>query len=85
MLNIDEIISKEAETDEDIITGNFCECGHDINEEHYKGEITGIVKCYAIRFNGTVYYGCNCTKIIPLKYSVKIMVPDYANNQANAV
>lgn len=84
MSEIDQIISKEAETDEDLLSGDFCECSHEIAGEHEIGALTGSVKCFGLSYNGTVYSACKCTKISPMKYSIKVKVPDHAEDIQNA-
>lgn len=78
-----EIESREVQTIEDEISGEFCECGHEISEEHFVGSITGITKCYAMIFNGTAWNSCNCPKLKEIQFSINILVPDYANNSQN--
>lgn len=62
-MNIDNIISKEIQTLEDEVSGNFCFCGHEI-EEHYVGSITNSSKCMSLNFNGIVYSSCYCSNLI---------------------
>lgn len=79
MPEIDDICSNELQSDEDRISGEFCECQHLLNE-HYIGNVTGATKCHALTFNGTVWAACRCTKAVPLQFNIVVMVPDYANN-----
>lgn len=62
MNNIDDIISEEIQTSEDEISGEFCSCGHKI-DEHFVGEITNSSKCMSLNFNGTVFSSCYCSNI----------------------
>lgn len=79
-----EIESIEAQTIEDEISGQFCECLHEISE-HYIGKISGTSKCNALIFNGAVWSSCNCTKLRELQFSIHILVPDHANNSQTSI
>lgn len=74
-----EIESKEVQSIEDEISGEFCECGHEILE-HYVRRLTGTTKCYALLYNGAIWSSCNCQKLRERQFSISIMVPDYAEN-----
>lgn len=80
LTNIDEIASDEVQTPEDFISGDFCICKHKISKEHFKGDITGVDKCFGLTFNGTVWEACKCTQIKPIPYNISLMVPDHADN-----
>lgn len=81
MPEIDDISSLELQLEEDLISGDFCgNCGHLINEEHYIGSVTGLTKCFALTFNGTVWESCRCTNVLHKQYEIKVMVPNNAYN-----
>jgi len=78
-----EIESIELQTFEDLLSGDFCECGHLVNE-HYNGEISHLSKCFALIFNGTVWSSCKCTKLKQKVFEIRVMVEDYAENTSKA-
>lgn len=50
-----QIVSEKIESSEDILSGDFCICGHLIEGEHILG------KCFGLDFNETVWIGCRCS------------------------
>jgi hypothetical protein len=60
-----------AETNEDFISGKFCECKH-LLKEHSTG------KCYALVDNGGVWASCGCVtpKILSFQLKVSIEIKD---------
>jgi hypothetical protein len=75
MADIDEIVSQTPQTMEDEISGNFCVCGHLISE-HFLGTITGTSTCYGLEFNGTIWAGCNCDKILLWEFNIHATIPE---------
>lgn len=77
MSEIDDIASETIQTEEDLISGDFCICGHKISE-HFMD------KCGGLDFNGTVWSGCSCrqTRVIPfeIKFYVEIDEDRDTNN-----
>lgn len=73
MQNIDDIISQNSQTLEDIFSGKFCKCKH-LLTEHTSW------KCWSLSFNGTVWYGCDCTVPIEQSFEIKFYVPIQTDN-----
>lgn len=69
-----EIISEEVQTLEDAFLGNFCQCGHLIENEHRTGFITKQTRCRAINYNGVVLFSCDCSSIRPYKFEIRIVL-----------
>lgn len=60
------IASQVAESDEDFLSGKFCECRHLLESEHFNG------KCYALNFNGAIWISCSCIMPKPLTFQLRI-------------
>lgn len=73
-----EIESKESQSIEDEISGEFCQCNHEISE-HYIGQLTGTIMCRALIFNGAIYSSCNCVVLRQKQFKIPVMVEYYAN------
>lgn len=67
MLDIDSIASETLQTLEDLISGEFCVCGHLISE-HFMGE------CGGLDFNGTVWSNCRCKNAKVAPFEIKLNV-----------
>lgn len=71
----DNLNDPVAETLEDVISGEFCECGH-LLKSHFVGIITGSTKCYSMSFNGAVWSNCSCKKMVVMEFTITGMIPD---------
>jgi len=65
-----EIISQEVQTREEEISGDFCSCGH-LLQEHSVG------KCYALGFNGISFASCQCSHTKELTFCITVTVEDF--------
>lgn len=77
MSDIDSLASPEIQTKEDELSGEFCECGHLLNE-HFNGEFSRTSKCFALIFNGTVWSSCRCNRSLPKIFEIRVEI--YAEN-----
>lgn len=66
-VSIDDLVSTQAQTEEDIFLGKFCECGH-LLIEHCAG------KCYSFNHNGANFWACSCKLAKPMTFKVKVEI-----------
>ncbi len=83
MSEIDDLLSLEAETQEDQLSGEFCECGHLI-KDHFCGEFSKFTKCFALIFNGTVWSSCKCDNLYIKPFEIRFKVECDAESLQNA-
>lgn len=63
-----QMASQVAESDEDFLSGKFCECRHLLESEHSSG------KCYGLNFNGAIWISCLCNTPRPLIFQLRISI-----------